>query len=84
MCKEFNSVQSQPSSMFVFEPDLVDLTSQLCPMYSDDFKSDFYRLIIDARLLWVLQRMRSGRSWRYLEDPVQVRQVGSCLIVTAI
>ena len=84
MCTQFNSVQSVPSSMFVFEPDLIDLTSQLCPTRQDNFESDFFRLIIDARLLWALQRMRSGRSWRYLVDPVQVRQIGSCLIITAI
>ena len=83
MCPQFNSVQSVPSSRFAFDSDLMDLTSELAPMRQDDAESDFYRLIVDGSLLWALKNCGSKRSWRYLVAPVHVRQIGSCMIITA-
>ena len=83
MCLQFNSVQSLPSSRFAADPDLMDLTSELAPMRQDDAESDFYRLIVEGSLLWALQNGGSKRSWRYLVAPVQVRQIGRCMIITA-
>ena len=61
---------------------LFSLIARLCAPRRRPPASDVRRLIVDSRLHWSIEQIDGQRSWLYLSEPAQVREVAGCLILT--
>ena len=71
------------STLFLTEPELVELVSQLCELRQRTPSNGVYQLIVDGNLLWAISKKRSARPWRYLVGRVKIQLVVDCIIITA-
>ena len=71
------------STLFLTEPELVELLSQLCMPRQRTPNIGGYQLIVDGHLLWAISKKNSARPWRHVVGRVQIQIVADCIIITA-